>query len=288
MTTWLVTGAAGQLGTHLVDLLQLAGDDVRGVTRSDLDITSRRDVDDVITIIRPDVVINAAAYTAVDAAESDETDAMLVNGTAPGLLATALARTGRGRLVHVSTDYVFDGRASTPYEPGDQVGPRSAYGRSKLAGERAVLAALPDRSHVVRAAWVYGGPGPNFVDTMCRLEAEREYVDVVTDQTGSPTWVRDLAAALIALGRSQDAPPLLHFANTGQASWNDLAREVFRLVGADPDRVRPSTSDAFVRPAPRPAWSVLSTMTWTQAGLPRPAPWRDALSRCFATRRPPR
>ena len=287
MTRWLVTGANGQLGTHLVELLRAENEDVLALGRADLDITSSRSVDDTITEHRPDVVVNAAAYTAVDAAESDESAALLVNGTGPGLLADALSRHG-GRLLHVSTDYVFDGTATTPYEPGDPTGPMSVYGRSKLAGERAALVALPDRAHVVRTAWVYGGPGANFVDTMRRLERERDTVDVVTDQLGSPTWARDLAGALIALGRARQAPFLLHYANAGQASWFDLAREVFRLAGADPERVRPTDSSAFVRAAPRPAWSVLSTEAWTDAGLPAPATWRDALSRCCAGPPPPR
>ncbi len=281
MSRWLVTGARGQLGSHLVDLLQRADEDVVALGRADLDITSSRSVDDAVIRHRPDVVINAAAYTAVDAAETDEATATLVNGTAPGLLAETLARHG-GRLIHVSTDYVFDGTATVAYEPGDPTGPRSAYGRSKLAGEQALLAALPDRGHVVRAAWVYGGPGPNFVDTMRRLERERETVDVVTDQQGSPTWARDLAAALVALGRAASAPPVLHFANAGVASWFDLAREVFRRAGADPERVRPTDSTAFTRPAPRPAWSVLSTAAWVDAGLPAPATWQDALAACAA------
>ncbi len=282
MTRWLVTGAAGQLGHHVVAQLRAADEPVVALARADLDITSAPDVDAAIAEHRPDVVVNAAAYTAVDAAETDEDTAALVNGAAPGLLAAAVAKHG-GRLLQVSTDYVFDGTADQPYEIEDPVGPRSAYGRTKLAGERAVLEALPERGHVVRTAWVYGGPGPNFVDTMRRLERERETLDVVDDQIGSPTWVGDLAGALIALGQRPDVPGgVLHYVCAGTGSWCDLARETFRLVGADPARVRPVGTEAFPRPAPRPAWSVLSTRAWTEHGLPAPRPWQSALADSLA------
>jgi len=268
----LVTGGTGQLGHHLA---QRPG--VVALSRADLDITSPDSVFDAIAHHRPDAVINAAAYTAVDAAEEDEAAAGLVNESAPGVLATALALHG-GRLIHVSTDYVFDGTATKPYEPDDAVGPRTAYGRTKLAGEAAVREALPDTSYVVRTAWVYGGPSPNFVDTMRRLEKERDTIDVVADQIGSPTYVADLADALLELARSAVPAGVLHYVNAGTASWFDLARETFRLVGADPDRVRPTTTDKFPRPAPRPAWSVLSTKAWTDADLTAPRPWQDALA----------
>jgi dTDP-4-dehydrorhamnose reductase len=277
VTRWLVTGAGGQLGHHVVRRLRAAGEDVVALTRHDLDITRAEDVEATLAAHRPDVIVNAAAYTAVDAAETDEATAALVNGTAPGIIAAAVDRHG-GRLVHVSTDYVFDGTAHRPYEIDDPVGPRSAYGRTKLAGEQAVRASLPDRGHIVRTAWVYGGPGPNFVDTMRRLERERDTLDVVDDQIGSPTWAGDLAGALIELGHTDVAGGVLHYACAGTGSWCDLARETFRLIGADPVRVRPTTTDAFPRLAPRPAWSVLSTRAWTDAGLSPPRLWQDALA----------
>lgn len=278
---WLVTGSYGQLGTHALPLLE--GDHVVAVDVDTLDITDAGAVDAAIAEHRPDVVLNAAAYTAVDAAEENEPLAAAVNETGPRNLAESLARHG-GRLLHVSTDYVFDGTASHAYEPDDPVDPQSAYGRTKLAGELAVRQALPDRSHVVRTAWIYGGPGPNFVDTMLRLERERDTVDVVNDQIGCPTWVGDLAAGLVELGRSDVPAGTLHFVNTGQASWFDLAREVFRLAGADPQRVRPTDSSTYVRPAKRPAWSVLSTAAWVAAGLTPPRAWQDALAACLAAR----
>jgi dTDP-4-dehydrorhamnose reductase len=273
---WLITGAGGQLGHHLIDAL--ADDDVVALARAELDIADSAAVDAAIDRHRPEIVVNAAAYTAVDAAEADEDRAYAINATGPGNLAAAVRRTG-GRLIHVSTDYVFAGdEPGRPYEPDDPTGPRTAYGRTKLAGEAAVLATLPSDSHVVRTAWVYGGPGPNFVDTMRRLAGERDTLSVVDDQVGSPTWVGDLASALVALGRSETPPGVLHYVNAGQTSWCGLARAVFARLGWDPARVQAITTDQFPRPAQRPGWSVLSTAAWEANGLPTPRPWSDALT----------
>jgi dTDP-4-dehydrorhamnose reductase len=281
-TSWLVTGARGQLGHDLLEVLAgRPGDQVTALGRAELDLT---DETAVRTTVRKwlagsdgsrAVLVNAAAYTAVDAAEDDEETAALVNGAAPGWLAEELA--GRGRLVHVSTDYVFDGSATDPYPVDAPVAPRSAYGRTKAAGERAIAAAGGDAS-VVRTAWVYGRHGSNFVRTMTALEASRDTVSVVDDQVGSPTWSADLAAGLVELGgRDEPAPSVLHYTNSGQVSWCGLARAVFEELGADPGRVLPTTTDAFPRPAPRPAFSVLDGSAWTAAGLTPPRPWRNAL-----------
>lgn len=281
MTRWLVTGGSGQLGTHLTRLLH--GDDLVSLSRTDLDITDATAVRATVERIRPDVVLNAAAYTAVDAAENDEATADAVNHVGVANLAGALAAIG-SRLIHVSTDYVFSGDAHEPYDVDAATAPQTAYGRTKLAGEQAVLNLLPGRATIVRTAWVYGGPGPNFVDTMRRLADEQRTVDVVDDQTGSPTYVRDLATALVELGRRDDiAAPVLHFVNGGTATWYDLAREVFRLHGADPERVRPTDTASFPRPAKRPTWSVLSTRAWVSAGLTPPRLWQDALADAMRT-----
>ena len=270
---WLITGAGGMLGRDLCAVLAEAGEtDVVAAGRADLDITDAAAVRSAVD--GADVVVNAAAWTNVDGAETDEPAATAVNGYAVRNLAEAAGK----RLIQVSTDYVFDGAAGVPYEPTDQTTPRSVYGQSKLDGELAVLQTLPDASHVVRTAWVYGGPGANFVDTMRRLERQRHTVEVVDDQVGSPTWVRDLAAALVVLGRSDVPPGVLHYVNSGRASWCELAREVFRLVGADPARVHAVDTAASRRPAPRPVWSVLSTASWTNSGLPAPRPWPEALA----------
>ncbi len=279
MTAWLVVGAGGQLGSDL--LLALRGQQVVGLTRADLDVTDETAVRSAIAAHRPDVVLNAAAYTAVDAAESDEAGAVEGNVVGPRILARAAHDAGI-RLVHVSTDYVFAGDATEPYAEDAAVGPKLAYGRTKLAGERAVLEAAPD-SYVVRTAWVYGAGGRNFVTTMARLEREKETISVVDDQLGSPTWSFDLARGLIALASSGADPGIYHCTNGGQASWFDFARAIFEEVGADPARVLPTTTDAFPRPAPRPAYSVLGNDRWIKAGLDPLPHWRDALHTAFET-----
>jgi dTDP-4-dehydrorhamnose reductase len=244
----------------------------------DLDITDHRSVEAALAECQPDVVVNAAAYTAVDDAEAAEELATAVNGTAPGVLATAVSGRPGVRLVHISTDYVFPGTAATPYAEDAEPGPESAYGRSKLIGERAVLTALPGRSFVVRTAWLYGEHGTNFVKTMLRLESERDEVAVVTDQIGQPTWSRDLAGQ-IRLMIDRDAPAgIFHGTNSGAVSWFGFTQEIFRLAGADPARVRPTTSDAFPRPAPRPSYSVLGHDRWQAVGLPPMRPWDEALA----------
>lgn len=273
---WLVTGAGGALGTELCRAL--AGRQLTALTRAELDITDETAVR--AAVAGHDVVLNAAAWTDVDGAESNKVGAFVVNAVGPGHLAAACAEYG-ATLVHVSTDYVFAGDATGPYREDDPPAPRSAYGRSKAAGERAVLAA-GGRAYVVRTAWVYGAAGRNFVKTIARLARDRDTVDVVDDQHGSPTWSRDLATGLVALAGSGAEPGIYHYTNAGATTWFGLARAVFEELGADPQRVRPTTTDRFPRPAPRPAYSVLGTERWTAAGLPAPRPWRVALATACA------
>jgi dTDP-4-dehydrorhamnose reductase len=284
MTRWVVTGAGGQLGTDLVNQLTASGDEVRGFDKASVDITDAATLDAAIADFNPDVVINAAAYTAVDAAEVNEDSAYAVNAAAPAILAATLGRLG-GKLIHVSTDYVFAGDATSPYEPADEPDPKSAYGRTKLAGEVAVRELLPEDSYVVRTAWVYSPHGANFVKTMIRLEGQHDTVSVVDDQRGSPTLSADLASGLIALGRAVDTVPAgtYHLTNAGDTTWFGLTQAIFTELGADVARVQPTTSAAYVRPAPRPSSSVLSSRAWTDAGLEPLPDWRDALSRAFET-----
>lgn len=275
---WLVTGAGGMLGRDLVEELRSRDEQVTGLGHLALDITAPDAVDRALAAHHPDVVVNCAAYTAVDDAEQDEESALRVNGDGPRVLARACVAY-EARLIQVSTDYVFAGDARTPYAEDAAPDPRTAYGRTKLAGERAVLDELPDASAVVRIAWLYGVHGRNFVRTMTELEARRDTVDVVDDQRGQPTWSADVAATIADLGPrvGRDMTGVLHATNSGEATWYDLAREVFRLLGADPDRVRPVTSEAFARPAPRPAYSVLAHGRRQRLGLARARDWRTAL-----------
>jgi dTDP-4-dehydrorhamnose reductase len=271
---WLVTGASGMLGRDLVDVLGAAGEEVTAVTRSDLDVTDATAV--AAAVPGHEVVVNAAAWTDVDGAEEHETEATRVNGLAPQLLAAACAAEG-ARLVQVSTDYVFDGAADRPYAEDAPLAPRSAYGRSKAAGEAAVRALLPGSAYLVRTAWLYGEHGGNFVRTMASLEATKDTVDVVEDQVGQPTWSRELARGVHRLVAADAPPGTYHATAAGQTSWYGLARAVFEELGADPERVRPTTTDRYPRPAPRPAYSVLSHESWTRAGIPPLGDWRAML-----------
>jgi dTDP-4-dehydrorhamnose reductase len=218
----------------------------------------------------------------VDDAQTQEAEAFAANAVGPQLLARACAAMG-ARLMQLSTDYVFDGAATSPYPVDAPAAPRSAYGRTKVAGEWAVRAELPHGHWILRTAWTYGEHGPSFVRTMARLEAEREFVDVVDDQHGQPTWTRDLAERIVALVAADAPVGTYHACAAGQTSWHGLAGEVFGLLGADRVRVRPTTSAAFVRPAPRPAYSVLDLSGWEKAGMAPMRNWREALEEAVRT-----
>ncbi|MEU4659857.1 dTDP-4-dehydrorhamnose reductase [Streptomyces sp. NPDC023723] len=276
---WLVTGAGGMLGRDAVAELTRRGAEVTALDRAALDITEPAALEDAFTVHRPDLVVNCAAYTAVDDAETDEARALEINGEGPRLLARTCAAYG-ARLIHVSTDYVFDGAdRDAPYPEDHPTAPRTAYGRTKLAGERAVAEELPDAGAVLRTAWLYGVHGRSFVRTMIELEGRRDTVDVVDDQRGQPTWSADVAARIADLGPlvGRGASGVYHATSSGEATWYELAREVFARLGADPDRVRPTGSAAFTRPAPRPAYSALAHGRWQHTGLPEPRDWRAAL-----------
>jgi dTDP-4-dehydrorhamnose reductase len=280
VSRWLVTGAGGMLGRDLVAALAAAGEEVAALTRLDLDITDETAVGATVRAVRPDVVVNCAAWTAVDDAESDEARALRVNGHGPAYLAAACAGTG-ARLVQVSTDYVFAGDARRPYAEHDPPSPRNGYGRTKLAGEQAVARLLPQAGYVVRTAWLYGEHGRNFVATVIRLERERPVIEVVADQQGQPTWAADVARQIITLIQSGAPPGIYHATSSGETSWFGLAREVFRLLGADEARVRPVPASGCPRPAPRPAYSVLGHGRWIAAGIEPIGDWREALRRAF-------
>jgi dTDP-4-dehydrorhamnose reductase len=287
VTRWLVAGAGGMLGTDLMAALASRGEAVTGLDRAGLDVTDAASVTDAIARHRPEVVVNCAAWTAVDDAEASEEQALAVNAGYAARLAAGCAVAG-ARMVQVSTDYVFAGDAGRlagdagrPYAEDDVPAPRTAYGRTKLAGERAVLDRLPGSGYIVRTAWLYGAHGGNFVRTMIKLEDQRPTVDVVDDQHGQPTWTADVASQIIALIHAAAPPGIYHATSSGQTTWFGLAREIFGLLGADPDRVRPVPSSALSRPAPRPAYSVLGHGAWARLGVPPIGEWRSALHRAF-------
>lgn len=249
---WLVVGAKGMLGQDL--LTAVAGHaDVVGVDRDEVDITDPAAT--LEAVVGYDVVVNCAAWTAVDDAETQEGAAFAVNAVGAASVARA-ARAQGARLVHISTDYVFDGTAAEPYAEDAPPAPASAYGRTKLAGEWAVRAECPDHL-ILRTAWLYGAGGPCFPKTIARVARQRGVLDVVADQVGQPTWTGDLAGVIVRLIAAGAPAGTYHGTSSGRCSWFEFARAVVGAAGMDPAIVRPTTSDAFVRPAPRPAFSVL-------------------------------
>lgn len=277
MSRWLVTGAGGMLGQDLCAALSSAGIPFTGSRSADLDI---RDHDACSQAAAGhSVVVNCAAYTAVDDAESHEADAFALNAVGAANLARA-AREHGARMVQVSTDYVFAGDADEPYAEDAPLAPRSAYGRTKAAGEWAVEAHCPE-SWIVRTAWLYGEGGRNFVKTMARLAGERETLAVVDDQRGQPTWTVDLADAIVRIVTSNAPFGVWHGTSSGETTWHGFTQEIFTLLGLDPARVEPTTTEAFPRPAPRPAYSVLGHEGWRMARLAPLPDWRESLAKAL-------
>jgi dTDP-4-dehydrorhamnose reductase len=280
----LIAGSAGMLGRDVQRAGERAGHALALVDLPELDIVDADAVGEMFERTQPDAVVNCAAFTDVDGAESREEAAHAVNARGAGNLARAAAAR-EIPLVHISTDYVFDGSPPLdpegrprPYRESDPTGPLSVYGQSKLAGEREVLGASA-RHTVVRTAWLFGAGGRNFADTMLRLAAEREAVQVVDDQLGCPTWSGHLAPALLGL-LEREVRGLVHAAGGGAVSWNGFAREIFRQAEL-PCRVEPASSAQMARPAPRPAWSVLESER--DDVLPMPD-WREGLAGYLAAR----
>lgn len=272
MSRVAVVGAHGMLGSDLV--AGLPNHSVSGLSRHELDITRPGDVNEVL--LPYDVVINAAAFTAVDEAESRPDDAYALNAEGPRNLARACRANG-ATLIHVSTDYVFDGQASTPYPESARANPQSVYGASKLAGETAVLAENPESTIIVRTSWLYGLNGTSFPRSILQAGSTREFLDVVNDQWGQPTWTVDVTRMVSSLIDAGVSNGIFHATNSGQTTWHAFAQKLFELAEWDPARVRETTSDAFDRPAPRPAWSVLGHDEWAKRGLPGPRTWDEAL-----------
>lgn len=279
MARWFVAGAAGMLGQDLARVAEEAG---HTITRADLPGLDILDPDQCVDQVNGcDVVVNCAAYTAVDRAETEEATAFAVNAIGAANLARAAHATGAA-MVQLSTDYVVAGRGTEPYAADAPVAPTSAYGRTKAAGEWAVRSECP-RSWVVRTAWLYGASGGNFPATVRRLAGERERLTIVADQVGQPTWTVDLAYGILRIVDAGAPFGTWHATGGGQCSWFDLAQAVFEELGLDPDRISPITTEEFPLPAPRPAYSVLSHEMWAANGLEPLPHWRDALGRAAPT-----
>jgi dTDP-4-dehydrorhamnose reductase len=275
----LVAGANSMFAHDLVPALRAAGHLVTSLNRADLDVTDPAEC--VAAVAGHDMVVNTAAWTAVDDAEAMEAEAFAVNALGAANLARA-AQHADARLVHLSTDYIFEGQATEPYAADALPGPRSAYGRTKLAGEWAIRAIHTDY-WIIRTAWLYGEGGPNFVDTMCRLAGDRETVTIVDDQHGQPTWTRDLADLVVRMIAGRAPVGTYHGTSTGQTSWHGLARAVFEDLGLDPGRVVATTTGSYLRPAPRPAYSVLSHATLEAAHVAPIRDWRAGLTAYLAS-----
>ena len=281
----LVTGSNGQLGRELqactgdLPFLEFIFTD-----RNNLDITDKKAVLHWFTTYQPAWIINCAAYTAVDRAEQERDEAFLINATAPGILAAA-AEQFNCRMIHISTDYVFDGASDTPYTTHAQTNPQTIYGASKLAGEQAILAASKS-SYIIRTSWLYSQFGHNFVKTMLRLMSERTEVSVVDDQLGSPTWAADLASAILQLihystfENSSDQGGILHFSNSGTTSWYQFA-DAIRQFSNSTCTIIPIPTSAYPTPAKRPHWSVLDCSEIVARFNIALHPWQESLAACI-------
>ncbi|TFJ94902.1 molecular chaperone DnaJ [Platysternon megacephalum] len=268
-----VLGASGLVGSHVVQAANARGWQVRGYPRQQAPL---HDLQGLRALAHQhDVVINAAAYTAVDAAETHEAQAFAANALGAAHVAEACAD-AHTRLVHLSTDYVFGGDATLPYLHSDVPAPRTAYGRTKVAGEWAVTASGCS-ALIVRTAWLYGAGARNFPEAIKAALASRDTLEVVNDQTGNPTWAHDLSHGLLDLLSADADDGIYHLTNGGQATWFDFARALCEQWGEDPDRIRPTSSHAFPRPAPRPAWSVLDGRRAEAWGV-RLRHWRESLA----------
>ena len=274
---WLITGGSGQLGLAMQKELSSRGIDFVAANSSELDITKPLIVNQLVDFIKPDVMINTAAWTDVDGAESNETATYSVNALGPQNLAIAAGKVG-ARLIHISTDYVFSGDASSPWSENAPHNPQSVYGLTKSEGEKFVQAALPADSYVVRTAWLYSAEGKNFAKLMTKLALKgSDEVKVVNDQLGQPTFVGDLAKQIVELVLSGAPVGIYHGTNSGQATWFEFAQEIFRLAGADFLRVIPVSTSEHPRPAKRPSYSVLGHEAWANTTVPVMWEWRIAL-----------
>ncbi len=275
MNQILLLGGSGILGSEVLHVIDLEGYEYVAPTSTDLDIGDKEQLFQFISELKPSSIINCAAWTNVDGAESSIKEVREINSIAVGNLGTAAGLFGCN-IIHVSTDYVFDGESSKPYDESSPVNPVNKYGASKLEGENALLAVAPD-SYVIRTSWLYGASGKNFVKTIAGKALQNEEARVVNDQVGSPTSARDLAGAIMSIVGNQPKPGIYNYSNDGSCSWFEFAQRIYERVGANPSLVLPISSDSLNLIAKRPRYSLLSKEKWKSLGLAEVPLWEDSL-----------
>ena len=279
--TWLVLGANGQLGQELINLLKTKNIEAIGTDQKEIDFAKPNEIAEKLGKLNPSHIVNCGAYTQVDKAEVEPELANLINAQAVGAIAKFAAE-GKIPFVHISTDYVFDGTATSPYLENDKVNPKSVYGSSKALGEKETIE-NNSSAYILRTAWVYGEYGNNFPKVIAKKLKNNEKLNVVNDQIGSPTWTFDLASAIVEVLEKKPEPGIYHVTNSESCSWFEFAQEIARSINADVNLVKPTDSKSFVRPAVRPKYSVLSNCKWKNAGLTPLRSWKTAWDKAAPT-----
>ena len=279
--TWLVLGAKGQLGQELIHLLEIKNIEAIGTDRNEIDFAKPNEIAEKLAKLNPSHIVNCGAYTQVDKAEEESELANLINAQAVGVVAKFTSER-KIPFVHISTDYVFDGFATSPYLEDDKVSPQSVYGSSKASGEKEAVGNNPE-SYILRTAWVYGEYGNNFPKAIAKKLRNNESLNVVNDQIGSPTWTFDLASSIIEILEKKPNPGIYHVTNSESCSWFEFAQAIAKTLNVDEKLVKQTDSNSFVRPAVRPKFSVLSNTKWENAGLTPLRPWKEAWDKAAIT-----
>jgi len=279
--TWLVLGAKGQLGQELIHLLKTKNIEAIGTDRNEIDFAKPNEIAEKLAKLNPSHIVNCGAYTQVDKAEEESELANLINAQAVGVVAKFTSER-KIPFVHISTDYVFDGFATSPYLEDDKVSPQSVYGSSKASGEKEAVGNNPE-SYILRTAWVYGEYGNNFPKAIAKKLRNNESLNVVNDQIGSPTWTFDLASSIIEILEKKPNPGIYHVTNSESCSWFEFAQAIAKTLNVDEKLVKQTDSNSFVRPAVRPKFSVLSNTKWENAGLTPLRSWKEAWDKAAIT-----